>query len=459
MSGSGRTPRAFAALVKKHLRSLDCPQKDLAEACGFAASDVNAWLSGGSKIVSRQAISRLAFGLTSLYEKRSIAGKAPSTRKRGRAALPPPESNPGSEGELDAGVFDYRSAGDLEHILHALLESAGYLPSPTGLDLLWHRLAGSAERRVRVGWYPSYPLAYLGPDGKLTGIAKLVTEQVLAFMGLKPDWEACSVSGITADLLQGRIDMVCCQYINVAPRTFDVWISKPLPRLRLYPAALVQMEHARALSDGATICFDKIQPVHSRTAIGRSLCHFVKQLPGRDPTGKDKDEFEKRLLSLPLVHAESPAAAGEAAPAATLRELCEDVIRSPKASNGRVRCFFTDALTVQEAVSGAEGTDGRLFREPIPGAAALNLPKDSYLPFFAIGFALHPREGGKLGYLLNQALERLRELDYYRGVAYQPWMKFLQDAKAAPEKPLSGIREECSDFIKRIQTILGDPND
>lgn len=477
-----KVPHDFVMLMHNHLRALGKGSQWLAGEMGVSGSIVSQWLTARDRYVSRGQVSRLAFVLAREYQ-----------AQRGERSDDAPGPTESEMRREDRDIPRYKGVRDLEAILNELLRSLGYRSMIGERNLVWHRLAGESDRVLRVGWSEYYPLTY-AHAGDLSraplGIASMVTEKVAALMGVRVEWHHYDVTEITPALLRNRIDMICCQYIRIDPRFFDVWVSDPLPFLRVKPALLVHGEHVHRIRRDAgagygALDYSKMIVLHTDTSIGRCLANFLTPPAGQagladvlreiipKPGTRDDDQT---ALRMPLAKA------------------CEDVLTNPVDRRlNRVRCLATDSLTAWTAALESQGQSlpGRSARWALGPAAVVDIP-GVRLPLFSVGFGLHPEDADMFGRMLNRGIENLRQLYFfgnpgkfgperagelnaaatrpridprtrtdleeYFGPAYVDYVSMLLLADALPTERFSQIREMTGALDLFARDLWGDPN-
>lgn len=477
-----KVPHDFVELIHQHLTRLARNQEWLVERMDVSPTVVWQWLNKRDRHVSRGQVSRLAYILATEYQAQ--------TDDRSKQ----PRGQPQTESQTSHDEYElprYDGIRDLEAILAQLLHSLGYRSIIGERDLVWRRLTGEPDRTIRVGWTEYYPLAY-AHAGDLTqpplGIARVVTEKVTALLGVRVEWHHFDVTEITPALLRNRIDMICCEYIRIDPRFFDVWVSDPLPALRVKPALLVHADHAQKLlrerRDGyGALDYDRMLILHSDTSIGRCLANFLTPPPGQAGLA----DVRRRLM--PDAGAVRPDGT---ALRMSLANACADVLSNPvDAETGRVRCLATDSLTAHSMALERRGPTGRTVAGR---AAVLEIPPPVKMPLFSVGFGLHPEDADMFGRMLNRAIENLRvlydfgnpaslsrtdfasladavlekrsltadERDRFRayfGPIYSDFMELLVVADAMPTQRFSRLRE-LIDALNLISSDLwGNPNE
>jgi hypothetical protein len=88
-------------------------------------------------------------------------------------------------------------------------------------------------------------------------------------------------------------------------------------------------------------------------------------------------------------------------------------------SHERISCFVADTLTYLDAVRSFGKLAGRLQTSP-----------EFPMPTFGLCFAMHPREGGRLGRLVNMGIAKLIEMNFFASVAYAPFGKLIKENHA-----------------------------
>lgn len=408
--GKGKRLGGFPERLAWHLHRCGMLQQDLARSSGIPEPIISEWINNKDRRVGQEQIGRLAFALAARYAEIRAAkepGAAVDLSKGVQRSRHSKRVDSRSGARFEVGP-SYRGPEDLVALVEDLLASAGHQLRDGNRDLVWRRMAGSPEPHVlRVGWYEKYPLIYTHGQG-MRGIAKSVTERVCSLLAARIDWVRLDLSEITERLLTGDIDMVCCEYVGVESIGFQVWLSDPLPMLRVGPVGLVERNRlgratARERDEGGETLvwprFNELRFNHTNTLIGKAL------LSALIPTAAVDSPWN-------VPEGRKPIPVG-----GTLLECCEDLVQAPEDERGRVRCFATDSLTYLEAK-----------RSLGDALAPLPVTPREPLPLFGLCFALHPSEGGRLGQLLNRTLSKLSEMRFFEFLFEAPeWIDTIQE--------------------------------
>ncbi len=410
-------PSRFSLLLAQHLSASELKQNELASRTGFSEAQVSGWLSGRDHRLSRAVIGHIAHVLATAYAHapRGTDGERPQQKRRGRPS-------PRVAAEHAKMGMPYHGPRDLYSILSELLAAAGYDFQREDSGVAWERIAGSpASRRLKVGWYDKRPLAY-GNATKPEGIARTVTDRIASLLAAQLDWIPIELEKIVPKLLTGEIDLLCCEYIGVESIACELWLSDPLPFVRVAPIGIVRAESVKHTvvetsgRGGGTARAKRLRRemlafTHTQTLIGQSL--YASLIP------------------------ESVLDTGENAIGATAvsgdLHQCYSEALDDAGSPERIKCFVSDTLTYLDAKRDFGKQAGRL-------PAMSNTP----MPSFGLCFALHPREGGRLGRLLNMGIEKLKEMNFFQRVAYAPYADVLHQNHAL-------LREICPELATRIE--------
>lgn len=410
---------AFRQRLSMHLERTRLTQADLAARARIPESQISAWFKGDRRI-GQEPLGRVAFALAERYAEinsdSTVTASSPDPEKT-RRGRPPNRPGDGHVAALDEIHPYYRGPEDLVALLADLVSLAGDQFGDDRQDLVWRRMSGRQSPHVlRVGWYEKYPLAYTH-RGEFQGIAKQVTERVASLLAARIEWVRLELPALTDKLRTGAIDLVCCEYVGVESIGFHVWLSDPMPILRICPVGLVSttllpaVVRVEDLVPGAHSVdwpeFDRMRFCHTNTLIGKALHSSL----------------------LPRAAMESQWASDERAPEAlstTLLECCKNIVDTPRDSSGRIRCFATDTLTFFEARRSLG--DSVSILPPMP-----NEP----LPRFGLCFALHPSEGDRFGQMLNRAIATLdTDMNYFEFVlqSNSEWLGIHRDHQILVDK-------------------------
>jgi hypothetical protein len=362
-----RVEHDLAAIIEHHLQALGWNQAQLAANARISKAQLSGWLGSQTRSISRNHVNRIACAIATGY---------------GWGALP--------------GI------DNLDGILNELMRAAGYSAAlGSAQDLVWRRLSGGENPRLRVGWVEYPPFAFEAPGPALvSGIAVDITTRVGELTGCRIEWERFQWSEIIDALYKRAIDMVCPILMLLPTRLLRVRFSDPIEGIFLPINGLVHRDFRNAvvLANPEELRSDSILLNSVAGEVGQTLCGiFAPKAQAEQPHGS----FEEACTYLRT----NP----------THREL--------------VRCLIADE------------TICRHWQERFPDELDLLFKSESTTKVsLPVAFGVHPDEKLLLE-MINTCITIMTQTQYIRGVLSRPEYRWLSgNALRSPNAPAGHFR-------------------